>query len=61
LESSGRGSDAGSGDIYTGINLYSGDGDSNARAMGEGFKLFFYFGIPILFIVCAIRFISKMF
>ena len=59
--STGRGSDAGSGGIYTGINVYSGEGDSNARAMGEGFKLFFYCGIPILFIVCVMRFISKCF
>lgn len=58
--SSGRGSDAGSGGIYTGINVYSGEGDDNAQAMGEGFKQLYYIGIPILFVICAFRFISKV-
>lgn len=58
--SSGRGSDAGSGGIYTGINVYSGEDDSNAQAMGDGFKQLYYIGIPILFVICAFRFIGKM-
>lgn len=58
--SSGRGSDAGSGGIYTGINVYSGEGNSNAQAMGDGFKQLYYIGIPILFVICAFRFIGKL-
>ena len=57
----GRGSDGGGGGIYEGINIYSGEGDSNARAMGDGFGMVFFFGIPLLFILCVMRFLSKMF
>jgi hypothetical protein len=60
LGSSGRGSDAGSGGIYTGINVYSNTDDSTAQTMGDSFKSLFYIGIPILFAICAIRFISKV-
>ena len=56
---SGRGSDAGSGGIYTGLNVYSGEGDGTAEGMGGLFTMMFYTLIPILFIICVFKFISK--
>ena len=58
--SSGRGSDAGSGGIYTGLNVYSGESDGTAEGMGDLFKQFFYICIPILFIICSFKFILKV-
>ena len=57
---SGRGSDAGSGGIYTGLNVYSGNGDGTTEGAGDLFKQFFYICIPILFVICSIKFISKV-
>ena len=57
---SGRGSDAGSGGIYTGLNVYSGDSDGTAEGVGDLFKQFFYICIPILFVICSFKFILKV-
>jgi hypothetical protein len=56
---SGRGSDAGSGGIYTGLNIYSSEGDGTAEGIGDLFTMIFYTLIPILFIICVFKFISK--
>jgi hypothetical protein len=56
----GRGSDAGSGGIYTGLNVYSGESDGTAESAGDLFKQFFYICIPILFIICSFKFIAKV-
>jgi hypothetical protein len=57
---SGRGSDAGSGGIYTGLNVYNGESDGTAEGAGDLFKQFFYICIPILFIICSFKFILKV-
>ena len=57
---SGRGSDAGSGGIYTGLNVYSGESDGTAEGAGDLFKQFFYICIPILFVICSFKFILKV-
>lgn len=55
---SGRGSDAGSGSIYEGINLYGNtEGGSSAQGMGDAFGNLFYLIIPILFILCVLKFV----
>ena len=58
--STGRGSDAGSGGIYTGLNVYSGESDGTAEGAGDLFKQFFYICIPILFVICSFKFIAKV-
>ena len=56
--STGRGSDAGSGGVYEGINVYGSNGDGDGgRGTGDAFKTLFYLTIPLLFIICVIRFI----
>jgi hypothetical protein len=57
---SGRGSEAGSGGIYTGLNLYGEDGEGTAEGTGDLFKQFYYICIPILFVICSFKFISKV-
>lgn len=59
---SGRGSDGGSGSIYTGINLYGGTGgDGDAEGMGYAFNMLFYILIPILFMLCVLQFVFGLF
>jgi hypothetical protein len=57
---SGRGGDAGSGGIYTGLNVYNSESDGTAEGAGDLFKQFFYICIPILFVICSFKFILKV-
>jgi hypothetical protein len=59
--SSGRGSDAGSGGIYTGLNIYgAGDADGTNKGMGDAFAMSFYMLIPLMFVLCVFKFIFNL-
>lgn len=55
----GRGSDGGSGAIYEGLNMY-GSGDGDTSGLGNAFEILFWIFIPIIFLLCAVRFVQKM-
>jgi hypothetical protein len=60
LDTDGQGSDAGTGGIYQGLNIYGADKDGMASGTMGMFKQLFYILIPILFILCAFKFIGKV-
>lgn len=55
----GRGSDAGSGSIYKGINIY-GAGEGDASGMGNVFNVMFWLLIPFIFILSVAKFIGRI-
>lgn len=57
----GRGSDAGSGSIYEGINIYgAGDSEGDASGMGSVFNVMFWLLIPFIFILSVAKFIGRI-
>lgn len=55
----GKGSDAGTGSIYQGLNLY-GSGGGDTTGMSELFNLIFWALIPFIFILCVFKMIGKI-
>jgi len=56
---SGRGSEGGSGNIYEGIDMY-GDGAGDESGLGGAFNCLFFLLIPLIFLLCVAKFVSKI-
>jgi hypothetical protein len=55
----GRGSDGASGSIYEGVNMYGGTG-GDASGMGASFNVIFWVIIPLIFVLAAVKFMSRV-
>lgn len=55
----GRGSDGSSGSIYEGINMYGSSGE-DASGMGSSFNVIFWVIIPLIFVLAAVKFMSRV-
>ena len=59
FDNEGKGGGGGSGSIYEGINLY--DGTGNSAGVQDAFNMIFWLLIPMIFIICVLKFSMRMF